>query len=72
MTKSKALYSILFVQVHTTALSFLFSETKSKYKKSCILQRTEESNPVFTVDYFFLETSVNWVVIDQLFGDFLS
>jgi len=40
-------------------------------KKSYILQQAEESNPVFPVD-FFLETSVNWVVTDQLFGDFLS
>lgn len=31
MRKSKALYDIIIEQVHTTELSFLFSETKSKW-----------------------------------------
>jgi hypothetical protein len=52
---------------------FVKKKKKSKWKKSCILQKAEESNPVFSVVFsFFLETSVNWVDIDQLFGDFLS
>lgn len=38
-------------------------------RKSYILQQIDERNPVFSVA-FFLDTLVNSVVSDQLFGDF--
>jgi len=47
MRKSKVLYSIFIVQVHTTALSFLFSETKSKRKNHAYYNRLKRVIPCF-------------------------